>query len=241
MVNRRRRVRRPGPPGAAAPKPAPAVAPTSRERLLAAAAEEFAARGFDGAKVDRIAARARLNKALLYYYFRSKAALYREVLRDLFRTVAGSVAEVRDAGGSADAQLVRFIQAVAEEIVRRPLFPAMWLREMAEGGRHVDESIVLEMRRVIETLGGILQAGQREGVFRPAHPLVTQIGIVAPMLFFAATAPVRERFEHLMPVSAPIPRELVVDHVRRSTLAALRVEDTPAAGSASSRSRRETR
>jgi TetR/AcrR family transcriptional regulator len=217
-------------------------AATSRDRLLAAAAEEFAARGFDGAKVDRIAARARVNKALLYYYFRSKAALHREVLLDLFRTVAGAVAGVREAGGSPDAQLVRYIEAVAGEIVKRPLFPAMWLREMAEGGRHVDESIVLEMRRVVEALGGILEAGRREGVFVEAHPLITQIGIVAPLLFFAATAPVRERFQHLMPAhGAPIARERVVDHVRRATLAALRTAAPPAAGSSTPGSRRPKR
>jgi AcrR family transcriptional regulator len=217
-------------------------AATSRDRLLAAAAEEFAARGFDGAKVDRIAARARVNKALLYYYFRNKAALYREVLLDLFRTIAGAVSRVRDAGGPADAQLVRFIEAVADEIVKRPLFPAMWLREMAEGGRHVDESIVLEMRRVVEALGGVLQNGRREGLFVPANPLVTQIGIVAPLLFFAATAPVRERFQHLAPAQlSSIPRELVVDHVRRATLAALGVGSAAEAGPAAARSRRQVR
>ena len=46
---------------------------------------EFAARGFDGAKVDRIAARARVNKAMLYYHFKNKAALYREILGEQFR------------------------------------------------------------------------------------------------------------------------------------------------------------
>jgi TetR/AcrR family transcriptional regulator len=219
-------------------------AATSRDRLLAAAAEEFAARGFDGAKVDRIAARARVNKALLYYYFRSKAALHREVLLDLFRTVAGAVAGVREAGGSPDAQLVRYIEAVAGEIVKRPLFPAMWLREMAEGGRHIDESIVLEMRKVVEALGGVLAEGQRDGLFVRANPLVTQIGIVAPLLFFAATAPIRERFQHLVPSHvASIPREVVVDHVRRATLAAVMVGAGPTRSPAPSspRSRRRMR
>ena len=50
----------------------------------AAAAAEFAARGFAGANVDRIARAARVNKAMIYYHFKSKAALYREILRDMF-------------------------------------------------------------------------------------------------------------------------------------------------------------
>src|SRR5580765_4276084 len=86
--------------------------PGSRGRLLAAAAAEFAARGFDGAKVDRIAARARVNKAMLYYHFTNKVALYREILRAVFGRVATAVAAVRDAGGPPDVQLRAFIDAV---------------------------------------------------------------------------------------------------------------------------------
>ena len=53
----------------------------SPDRILAAAAAEFAERGFGGARVDRIARRARVNKAMLYYHFRSKRELYRTLLR----------------------------------------------------------------------------------------------------------------------------------------------------------------
>ena len=53
----------------------------SRERILAAAFQEFAAAGFAGARVDRIAGRARINKRMLYHYFGDKEGLFREVLR----------------------------------------------------------------------------------------------------------------------------------------------------------------
>ena len=64
-------------------RPRPAGIST-KQRILHTALEEFAARGFDGAKVDRIAARARVNKAMLYYHFGSKAALYLAILREQF-------------------------------------------------------------------------------------------------------------------------------------------------------------
>jgi TetR/AcrR family transcriptional regulator len=195
---------------------------TSRERLLAAAAAEFAARGFDGAKVDRIAARARINKAMLYYHFHSKAALYREILRQTFATIAAAVTEVHSLGGPAEAQLGRFIDAISRAAEAAPHFPPMWLREVAEGGRHLDDSIFLELRRVIETLGAILRDGQRTGLFRPVNPFVTQMGIVAPLMLFSASAPIRERFRHLVPAHVAAPRrEDVVAHVRATTLAAL--------------------
>ena len=62
-------------------------APGSRDRLFAAAAAEFAARGFAGANVDRIARAAGVNKAMIYYHFHSKAALYQEILPEMFHAV----------------------------------------------------------------------------------------------------------------------------------------------------------
>ncbi|HXT27923.1 MAG TPA: helix-turn-helix domain-containing protein, partial [Vicinamibacterales bacterium] len=61
-------------------RPKASAAAASRDRVFAAAAAEFAARGYAGANVDRIARAARLNKAMIYYHFKSKGDLYREIL-----------------------------------------------------------------------------------------------------------------------------------------------------------------
>jgi TetR/AcrR family transcriptional regulator len=194
----------------------------SRHRLLAAAAHEFAARGFDGAKVGRIAERARINKAMLYYYFTNKAALYREVLRDVFGAAAETVEAVRDRGGPPRDQLRAFIAGLAQSAMTRPDFPTMWLREIAEGGRHLDDSVVAQMSRVMQTLSAILDDGQRAGVFRKIHPLVAQMGIVAPLLVYAASAPIRQRFTGRVPVRLTgVPRGEVLKHVQSTTLASL--------------------
>jgi TetR/AcrR family transcriptional regulator len=197
-------------------------ASATRERLVAAAAAEFAARGFDGAKVDRIAAKARVNKAMLYYHFTNKAALYREVLRGVFATVASAVGEVRDAGGTPETQLRAFIQAVSATAISHPHFPPIWLREMAEGGRHLDDVVVQEMSAVLATLSGILQSGEAAGEFQAAHPLVVQLGIVGPLLLFAATAPIRERYRDRKPLQLPVvTHDAVLAHVQAATLAGL--------------------
>ncbi len=195
----------------------------SRERLLAAAAAEFAARGFDGAKVDRIAARARVNKAMLYYHFRSKAALYRQVLHDVFGEVAAAVADATPPRDPPEERIRRFVAAVAAVAASRPHFPAIWLREIAEGGRHVGPDVVAEIGGILRTLGRILDDGRRRGRFRRLHPFIVQTGIVGPLLFFAASAAVRERFGHAVPYPlANVPVDTVVAHVQAMTLAALR-------------------
>jgi AcrR family transcriptional regulator len=203
-------------PGSAAP------GPDSRSRLLAAAAEEFAALGFDGAKVDRIAARARVNKAMLYYHFTNKAALYREVLRDVFGAAADAVEDASTGEGDPEQRLRAFIAAIANSAISRPYFPSIWLREMAEGGRHLDDPVVAQMRRVVESLMAILAAGRRTGRFRDVPPLIAQMGIVGPLLLFAASAPARERMRErtLLPLTG-VTREQVIEYVQAATTAAL--------------------
>jgi len=63
------------------PKPGGRNPQQTQQRILEAALEEFAAKGFAGARVDAIARRARINKRMLYHYFGDKEGLFREVLR----------------------------------------------------------------------------------------------------------------------------------------------------------------
>src|SRR5262252_3588236 len=83
----------------------------SRRRVLTAAAAEFASRGFAGANVDRIARAARVNKAMIYYHFASKAALYREILRDMFEAVAIRVLAASQTERSAEEKVRAFVEA----------------------------------------------------------------------------------------------------------------------------------
>src|SRR5881296_4697573 len=56
----------------------------SRAAILDAAVREFSREGAAGARTDAIARSARVNKALLYYYFKDKEALYGAVLDQVF-------------------------------------------------------------------------------------------------------------------------------------------------------------
>src|SRR5258706_6186689 len=126
----------------------------SRDRVFAAAAAEFAARGYAGANVDRIARAARLNKAMIYYHFKSKAALYREILRDMFGAVRERVGAVAASDAAPEDKIRAYIAAIAHEADARPHFPPIWLREIAEGAEHVDSVTLSYVRDVLAALGG---------------------------------------------------------------------------------------
>jgi TetR/AcrR family transcriptional regulator len=201
---------------------ASATADDSRDRVFRAAATEFAARGYAGASVDRIARAARLNKAMIYYHFTSKAALYREILRDMFEAVAARVQAVAASADSPDDKIRRFIEGIAIEAEARPHFPPIWLREVAEGGQHVDAATLRYAQRVLGTLTTIIDEGRAEGTFHRANPLLVHGGIIAPLMFFLATVQIRRKFERAgMHGATAISRAVVVSHIQRLTLAVL--------------------
>lgn len=196
--------------------------PDTRTRLLAAAAVEFAARGFDGANVDRIARAARVNKAMIYYHFRNKAALYGEIFQGFIRAALDRVHAIAASDADPAAKIRAFIHAIAEEAAARPHFPPMWLREVAGGARHVDRATVDLIGEVPATLGRIVAEGRAAGQFGPAHPLLLHFGIVGPLILFHVSRPVRERLSASSLAEAPpLGLEDVLAQIERATLATL--------------------
>src|SRR5438094_726890 len=176
----------------------------SPERILAAAALEFAERGFGGARVDRIARRARVNKAMLYYHFRSKQELYRALLRRHFTRAAERLQAIAAGAGPPAEKLDRVVAGIAALIGEQEFFPAIMLREVAEGGAHLDRDTLMALVGVPRAFFAIVEDGVRSGVFRPVHPLVAYFSTLAPILFFLAAGPIRTEVtaRHLMDLTA---------------------------------------
>ncbi len=169
----------------------------SPDRILAAAAVEFAARGFAGARVDRIARRAKVNKAMLYYYFKSKDALYKTLLRQMFTRAAERLQAVADSSASPAEKLDGAIAGIAAFIEEHAFFPAIMMREVAESGAHLDRATLTALASVPRAVGAIVQEGVAQGTFRPVHPVFAYFSMVAPIVFYLAGTPIRTELSHL--------------------------------------------
>jgi TetR/AcrR family transcriptional regulator len=167
------------------------VAGATREAILAAAATEFAAHGFAGASVDSIATGSGFNKAMIYYHFRNKKGLYVEILRDVFRVMGSRTASIAASDRDPGAKVEAFIDALNDMASNRPYMPPIMMREMAEGAIRLDADTLRLMAGIFNNLRLILEEGARVGVFRPANPILTYFTLVAPVIFFRATAPIR--------------------------------------------------
>ena len=184
--------------------------------IFTAAAEEFAAHGFDAAGVDRIAARASVNKAMIYYHFENKRALYTEVLRDMFRAVGARARAIADGPGPAPDKLDTWIDTVIEEAARRPWFPPIMLRELAAGAPRLDPETFTMMNGVFGAVKDVIEQGQREGVFAEVDPLMTHLTIMPPILIFFARARVLASHHESSGLAAPRQLTDFRNHMRRA-------------------------
>jgi TetR/AcrR family transcriptional regulator len=196
----------------------------SQSAIFAAATQEFADRGFDAARVDRIAARARVNKAMIYYHYGSKLGLYLEVLRDMFRAVGARVRAIADGPGSAEVKLDAWIAAIVEEAAKRPWFPPIALRELGSGAPHIDNGTFGMMNAVYLGARDVIAQGQSEGTFRQADPLLTYFTIMPSILMFFARQRLLSQRRNVPDVEAAAPRETddFIQHVQRAAQAMLR-------------------
>ncbi|HEX6446710.1 MAG TPA: TetR family transcriptional regulator [Streptosporangiales bacterium] len=157
----------------------------TRTRILAAATEEFGAKGFAGARVAEIAARAGVNQQLIAYYFGGKEGLYRELGRR-WRTYEAEA--FPDELGFAEA-IKRYARASVDPRLGGRMLAWQGLADTgtdddAEEARERDE----RLRREVELIRARQQAGELDPRFDPAALLLITMGAAHALVVYPQLA-----------------------------------------------------
>lgn len=136
---------------------------TTRLKILSAARQEFIENGLRGARMQEIADRAGINKALLHYHFRDKDNLYDAAVK----SVADGIAEKMKStfSGSSQAQepaamIEALVRTYVNVLRENPDLVGMALREFADGGKHLGALMEGIAPLVKSVSGGIFQRMQ---------------------------------------------------------------------------------
>jgi AcrR family transcriptional regulator len=159
----------------------------TKRDILVAAREEFCEHGLDGARVDRIAARAAANKRLLYHYFGNKDALYRAVLLAAYREIRAGEQKLHLGELSPVDAMKELVRFTFDHFQANPWFIRLLATEnilRAENVRAVAEIRQLHPP-IVAQLRQVLAAGQREGSFRKGvDPVHLYISIASLSYFY---------------------------------------------------------
>lgn len=221
--------RAPRPPRDARPSRVGKAHPPSPDRILAAALAEFAEHGFAGARVDRVARTARVNKAMLYYHFGSKAGLYRAAIQRMLGGLVARLEAVTHAAGPAADKLDRFIDTFVEMGTDEPSVAPIMLREVVEGASRLDRDTFLLLARIVSTMSTIVRQGQQDGDFRDVSPLLTYLTTVWPIMVYLASGPIRTSISRHTGIDTTVlDSESFVRHMQQMSRQALALNAPPA-------------
>lgn len=180
----------PSPPARQHPRP-------RRDAILKAALSEFAQEGLAGARMDAIAETAGVNKALLYYYFRDKEALYGAVLDGFFLLLTRRVIAELESGAPAGNRVLRYTRAHFDSIAESPHYARIFQSELMSAGRgespHLSRIVEEHIRPIATRLIAVLKEGIASGEFRAVDPFQFAPSIAAINVHYFVIAPVARK------------------------------------------------
>ncbi len=159
----------------------------ARNAILLAARGEFAAKGLSGARVNEIAARAGVNKQLIYYYFGSKEDLYRHALEAVYHEIRSLERELHLGDMQPAEAMAALIGFSFDYLARHPDFIGLLNHENAQGAAHVRDSRAIRETNspLIELIAKTLRRGIAAKVFRRGiDPVQLYISVAGMSYFF---------------------------------------------------------
>ncbi|MAM10395.1 MAG: TetR family transcriptional regulator [Rhizobiaceae bacterium] len=190
-------------------------AEASRAAILQAALDEFSSVGYDGARVDRIAAEAGLSKPLLYDYFGDKDELYKAALREAYVQIRAGEEKLALEALSPEEAVGALVMFTMTHFRTRPWFITMLNTENLRQGSSVGK---IGDRREIQSkllikLEEVLKRGWKDGVFlRKTEPVEVYL-MIASLCYF----PVSNRYTLAEVFGFDASEEGLNAHARRAT------------------------
>ena len=157
----------------------------SRDKILDAAEDLFARRGFAGIGMREVADAVGLGKASLFHHFKSKAELYAAVVGRILDHLYAQLTAALAAGGDPLARFDRWIDTLIDAFAAHPTYARLLLRSLFEddeltGASAEEQRADRTIKRIFAAAGNLLRDGMKSGVFRLAsipHTLQSIAGL----------------------------------------------------------------
>ncbi|MFY9748621.1 MAG: TetR/AcrR family transcriptional regulator [Acidobacteriaceae bacterium] len=165
----------------------------TRDRILRAAIREFSEHGLAGARTGAIASAARVNKALLYYYFRDKEALYTASLEEVASKVAGDAIALLDLDCSPGERVLRLVLQHFDRHLSHHGFHALMQQEMVRFRTGQSNAMHVLAKNAFEPMWcrslEIVVDGIRSGELCNVDPLQMMYAGLGANVFYFLSAP----------------------------------------------------
>lgn len=176
--------------------------------ILEAAKKVFTARGYSGARMQEIADEAKINKAMLHYYFRNKEKLFTVILEDTMALIIKKFGQALESEGTVMEKLERIIEAYISNIRENPHMPIFILHELSQNRLHFIDAVRSKIHHLPNFLEFFqqIQEEQETGLIKEVPPMHLLLNVMSMCIFPFIVKPVfcniieipEEQFDMLM-------------------------------------------
>ncbi len=155
----------------------------TEEQILGAAKNVFQAKGMDGARMQEIADKAGINKAMLHYYYRSKQLLFEAVFKNAFSLLAPQLNAILNNDSSIEEKIKKFTSNYISFIIKHPYLPNFIIQEL---NRNQDFILKLKDNKGFPNLNRFKKQVDEEvkkGIIKPISAEQLFINILALNIF----------------------------------------------------------
>jgi len=196
---------------------------STEQKILEAAKEVFVEQGMAGARMQDIADRAGINKALLHYYFRSKEKLFEVVYNEAAAKFLPRVNILFEENIPLFEKIEKFVSTYIDLLMQQPFIPLFVLNEMHKDADFHLAKIWGGGAPPVHVLMKQIQEEVQKGAIRPIQPIQLMLNMVALCVFpFVARPMVRavfkmdnQQFMQVMEERKTIVSKFIIDSIRQ--------------------------
>ena len=176
--------------------------------ILEAAKKVFTKRGFSGARMQEIADEAKINKAMLHYYFRNKEKLFQVILEDTMAMIVEKFGQALESEGTVMEKFERIIEVYISNIKENPHMPIFLLHELSQNRLQFLDAVKSKIHHLPNFLEFFqqIQKEQEAGLIKPIAPMHLLLNVMSMSIFPFIVKPVfcniigipEEQFDLLM-------------------------------------------
>lgn len=166
-------------------------AEVSKRLILRCATELFSKKGYSSTSLEELANMCDLNKAMIFYYYKSKQGLYEAVIVEVLDEIYKAVIEENKNNKTPSEELKSFIKTFAIFSCTHPYLPALLLKELSDNGAQIPETLFYHMRKLYILFADILSRGEKEGCFNDVVPMIIYFMIIGTINLMITTKQLR--------------------------------------------------
>lgn len=165
---------------------------SKKEKIIEVGFKHFSKYGYENTTLENIAKECGITKPAIYYHFKSKAHLYKEIVCKYFNELVTQIEESTVNGSEID-RLKSYIFTFGLYLIKHPSFNTIFATEIANGAKNLPNECIGLLSKTLNRLKSILDDGAKNNIFEKTNPFLVQMMIVTTLTSYNTTKPLRKK------------------------------------------------